>query len=359
MRIRKGFYRVTAQRLARGDLGWLSRQARKYFAVRRAVRRGGGKITTGPIIVHLFSTNRCDSRCVMCDLPSRPADYEFTTGDYEVMLGQFVELGVTGLALTGGEPTLREDIHHLLSRSVAAGLDTILVTNGLTLDRQIGTILELGINTVNVSLESADPAVHDRTRGLPGAFGKTTGNLRQLLRAIREKKGRTEVVVSTVLGPENIARDKIDGLLEYVDSLGIGRVVFCPLHDFDYRRKAVGIGDVNLDYDLSRHLLTHPRRSIIDNSDWYLERLNRVFRNRQPPSGCVAGYTTLFIDWEMNLYPCKAFLEMRQPIADLRTTGKSLREIWHSEEYGAFRRFCPTCSRCFLSANREFDGVFR
>ncbi len=359
MRQRKGFYRIAAQRLARGDLGWLARQARKYLTVRNAVRRGDGKIATGPIIVHLFSTNRCDSRCVMCDLPSRPAAYEFTTADFEDLLVQFVELGVTGISFTGGEPTLREDIHQLLTLSAAADLDTILVTNGLTLDRHIDQLVELDLNTVNVSLESSDPAVHDRIRGIPGAFARTTGNIRQLLAEIRKAKGRTEIVISTVLGPDNTAREEIDRLLEYVNGMGIRRVIICPLHDFDCRYQAVGIRGLSLDYDLSRHLLSHPRRSIIDNSDWYLQQLDAVLQGRRPPAGCVAGYTTLFIDWELKVYPCKAFLEIQKPIADLRASGRKLSDVWHSEEYRAFRRFCPGCSQCFLSANREFDGVFR
>lgn len=358
MKMRKGFYRITVQHLRRGELGWLFRQVKKYFGIKRSISRGDGKISTGPIIVHLFSTSRCDSRCIMCDLPNRLVGYEFTTADFKDMLSQFIELGVTGISLTGGEPTLRKDIHELMFLCRDAGLDTILVTNGLTLDRHIDKIIELNLNTVNVSLESADPAVHDRIRGIPGAFEKTTGNIKKLIQAIREKRAQTEVVISTVIGPDNLTREKINSLLEYVDSLGIGRVVFCPVHDFDCRRKTVGIGNMDLDYDLSKHLLTHPRRSIIDNSDLYLGQLNEVINTRHPPSGCVAGYTTLFIDWAMNVYPCKAYLEMETPLFNLKESNRDLKDIWYSETFDEFRRFCSTCSRCFLSVNREFDGVF-
>jgi len=358
MKRRKGFYRITAQHLRRGELGWLLRQAKKYFRIRRSLVRGNGRTATGPIIVHLFSTSRCNSKCIMCDLPNRPVEYEFTTADFRNMLWQFIELGVTGISFTGGEPTLREDIHELLSLSRAAGLDTILVTNGLTLDRHIKNIIELDLNTVNVSLESADPAVHDRVRGIPGAFIKTTDNVKALIRAIRGKKAQTEIVISTVIGPDNLNREKIDNLLEYVDSLGIGRVVFCPVHDFDCREKKVGIGAMDLNFDLSGHLLNHSRRSIIDNSDLYLSRLNEVINTRHPPIGCVAGYTTLFIDWEMNIYPCKAYLEIGTPLFNLKESDRDLKDIWYSETFNEFRRFCPTCSKCFLSVNREFDGVF-
>ncbi len=359
MKYRKGLYRIALRRVRRGDLRWLFRQARKYRRIRRALARPDGRTGAGPVIAHLFSTARCDSRCVMCDIPARAGGYEFTTGDFRRMLAGFVELGVGGIAFTGGEPTLRPDIHELLSLSRRAGLETILVTNALTLDRHIEDIISLGIGTVNVSLDGAEASVHDAIRGVEGAFARTTANIRRLTERIKDSGAGTEVVISSVLQSANSRRSAIDSFLRFVGTLGVNRVIFCPVHDFSLKDKKIEVGRIETDGEIGDYLRHHPRRTLIDNSDWYLGRLDEVIKTRQAPSGCVAGYTTLFIDWELNLYPCKAYLETGQSLANLRRDRRTLAEIWYGEEFNAFRSFCPTCRKCFLTVNREFDGVFR
>lgn len=359
MKYRKGLYRITLRRVQRGDLGWLFRQARKYRRIKRALARPDGRTGAGPVIVHLFSTARCDSRCVMCDIPARAGGYEFTTADFRRLLTGFVQLGVGGISFTGGEPTLRPDIHELLSLSRQAGLETILVTNALTLEPHIEDILSLGIGTVNVSLDGAEASVHDAIRGVEGAFARTTANIRRLTEKIRRSGAGTEVVISSVLQSANSSRPAIDSFLRFVSTLGVNRVIFCPVHDFRRKEKMIEVGRIQTDGEIGDYLRRHSRRPLIDNSDWYLQRLDGVIKSRQAPSGCVAGYTTLFIDWELNLYPCKAFLETGQLLANLRRDNRSLAEIWYGEEFDAFRNFCPTCRKCFLTVNREFDGVFR
>ena len=359
MRFRKGFYRMALRRIRRGNLGWLVRQAVKYRRIRRALKRPDGRTGSGPVIAHIFSTARCDSRCVMCDIPGRAGDGEFSTADFRKMLEGLLQLGVGGISFTGGEPTLREDIHDLLALSRRRGLETILVTNGLTLDRHIEKIVELEVGTVNISLDGCEASVHDAIRGVEGAFVRTTANIRRLTDRVRSAGAGTDVVISTVLQTANAGRDRIDAFLRFVAGLGADRVIFCPVHDFSRGEQKIEIGRIETDRGIGQFLRRHPLRSLIDNSDRYLDRLDEVIRSRRPPAGCVAGYTTLFVDWEMNLYPCKAYLEIGKPLAGLRRDHRSLAGIWHGEEFNAFRRFCPSCRQCFLTANREFDGVFR
>lgn len=359
MKHRKGLYRMALRRLRRGDLGWLARQAVRYRRIRRALKRADGRTGSGPVIAHIFSTARCDSNCVMCDIPARADEYEFTTGDFKEILEGLIELGVGGVSFTGGEPTLRPDIRRLLEMSRRAGLETILVTNALTLDRHIAWIVEAGVGTVNISLDGSEASVHDASRGVEGAFVRTVANIRRLTDRIRSSGAGTDVVISTVLQSANSGREQVDAFLRFVAGLGVDRVIFCPVHDFNRREERIEIGRIGIDYDIGGFLRRHPLRSLIDNSDWYLDRLDEVIRSRRPPSGCVAGYATLFIDWALNLYPCKAYLEIGQSLADFRRDPRSLAEIWHGEEFSAFRRFCPSCRKCFLTANREFDGVFR
>lgn len=70
------------------------------------------------------------------------------------------ELGIESIRLTGGEPTVRRDLHRLIS--MLAGLRTqggepvelSLTTNGSSLARQADLLAAAGLKRVNVSLDS-------------------------------------------------------------------------------------------------------------------------------------------------------------------------------------------------------------
>jgi cyclic pyranopterin phosphate synthase len=70
-----------------------------------------------------------------------------------------LELGVTGIRLTGGEPTVRADLP-VLVRMLAGlrpGLDLSVTTNGLKLVAMADELREAGLTRVNVSLDTLKP----------------------------------------------------------------------------------------------------------------------------------------------------------------------------------------------------------
>ena len=109
-------------------------------------------------------TDRCNLRCVYCmpaeGMPWLPKDdlltYEEITRFARIALG----LGVTGIRLTGGEPTVRQDLPVLVAMldRLAPGLDLSLTTNGLKLVAMAEALKNAGLKRVNVSLDTLDPA---------------------------------------------------------------------------------------------------------------------------------------------------------------------------------------------------------
>jgi cyclic pyranopterin phosphate synthase len=72
----------------------------------------------------------------------------------------FVDLGVTKLRLTGGEPLLRRDVEELVARLAAIGdLDLTLTTNAALLAQKAGALADAGLTRVTVSLDSLDDEV--------------------------------------------------------------------------------------------------------------------------------------------------------------------------------------------------------
>jgi len=108
-------------------------------------------------------TDRCNLRCVYCmpseGMPWLPKDdlltYEELTRFARVCLG----LGVTGIRLTGGEPTVRHDLPVLVRMldGLRPDLDLSITTNGLKLVDMAEPLRAAGLKRVNVSLDTLDP----------------------------------------------------------------------------------------------------------------------------------------------------------------------------------------------------------
>ena len=120
-------------------------------------------------------TDRCNFRCPYC----MPAEiygerYEFlprsellTFEEIERLVRTFVELGVTKVRLTGGEPLVRNGLENLVARLAAvAGIrDLTLTTNGYLLaDKALG-LKEAGLKRLTVSLDSLDEDVFKAMNG--------------------------------------------------------------------------------------------------------------------------------------------------------------------------------------------------
>jgi radical SAM protein with 4Fe4S-binding SPASM domain len=149
-----------------------------------------------PLYIAWEITHRCNARCLHCYSASGPdsscAD-ELSTGEALDVIDQLAEAGLLMLAFSGGEPMMRPDWRTLVRHAVESGLGVNVGTNGSTVTaRTAGILKSLGIHSVTVSLDSHDPAVHDRFRQSPGLFTRTVAAIRFLVeRRVRVVVGFT------------------------------------------------------------------------------------------------------------------------------------------------------------------------
>ncbi len=136
-----------------------------------------------PQTVFLAATYRCQCNCAPCyaDVKGRKNVYEMTTEELKAKIDQVKALGAIHLNLTGGEPLLREDIVSLIAHAHDIGLITRISTNGdlLTRDR-VAELSRAGLNQCGIAIDDADPATHDRLRGLNGLFDRAVQGFRFL-----------------------------------------------------------------------------------------------------------------------------------------------------------------------------------
>lgn len=178
-----------------------------------------------PIVVWNL-TRTCNLRCVHCysDSQARRYEGELSTAECRAVLKDLAEFGVPVVLFSGGEPLVRSDIFDLIEYGRSLGLRVVLSTNGTLIDRAVAQRLaKLEVNYVGISLDSAVPTVHDRFRGVSGAFQRTLEGLR----ACREaglKLGLRLTLTAQTAG-------QLDELFDLIEREGIQRVCFyhlCP-----------------------------------------------------------------------------------------------------------------------------------
>ncbi len=122
-----------------------------------------GRIATD---LRVSLTDRCNLRCAYC-MPAEGLDWlprpALLTDDEVLRLVRIgVErLGITEVRFTGGEPLLRRGLPGIVARTMALRPrpEISVTTNGIGLDRLAGPLAEVGLDRVNVSLDTLRPEV--------------------------------------------------------------------------------------------------------------------------------------------------------------------------------------------------------
>ena len=135
--------------------------------------------------LRLAVTDRCNLRCFYC-MPEEGIKYLpkkalLTYEEIERLVSLFASMGITKVRLTGGEPFVRTDLMQLIRRIKTIGIDDIhLTTNGILTGPHIPELKELGIASVNLSLDTLDrKRFHEITRR--DEFNKTWDTFLQLV----------------------------------------------------------------------------------------------------------------------------------------------------------------------------------
>ena len=67
---------------------------------------------------------------------------------------KFVQMGVKKIRLTGGEPLVRKNVEYLLRELGKLPVELAITTNGVVVDKFIDIFKEIGLNKINISLDS-------------------------------------------------------------------------------------------------------------------------------------------------------------------------------------------------------------
>ena len=218
-----------AVRLLGGDMEE-ARRALRDPAIRRGIAlvlEGLGRygVTVpqklpAPFLVVWDFTNMCNLRCIHCyQRASRPTPDELTLEEKLDLVRQLDEAGVAAVALSGGEPTIHPHFYRIVEELAGRGIYVAVATNGTAFadKARLERAVRAGLRYVEVSVDSADPKVHDRFRGVPGAWEK----------AVQALRNAVELGVSNGLAVTVTKMNvhEIPAILDLAEEIGVDRVV--------------------------------------------------------------------------------------------------------------------------------------
>src|SRR5689334_12776217 len=180
-------------------------------------------------------TDRCDLRCTYCmseHMTFLPKKDLLTLEELDRLCSAFVAKGVRKLRITGGEPLVRKNILWLfraLSRHLAAGtLDELtLTTNGSQLPKFAQQLRDTGVERINISLDTLDPA---RFKAITrwGDFGQVMAGI-----DAAEKAGLAIKLNAVAL--KGVNEDEIGDLIGFAHGRGFDLTLIetMPMGDID------------------------------------------------------------------------------------------------------------------------------
>lgn len=312
-------------------------------------------------------TRNCNLSCVHCRAAATMGPYE---GELDTQAGfqlidQIKAVGDPIIILTGGEPLLRPDIFEIARYGTDRGLRVVMAPNGTLITEDTAEkMAAAGIKRISISLDGATREVHDRFRGVQGAF---QGALQGIDRA---KKAGIEFQINTTITKSNL--DQIAAIQKLAIKLGAvahhifllvptGRgkyIVDKEINAMEYEET------LNWFYDqreitplqLKATCAPHYYRILRQNSKrdgkkvtFETHGLDAVTR------GCLGGIGFCFISHTGIVQPC-GFLDLN--CGDI--TQKPFQEIWNdSEIFRNLRDFDSLKGKCGVCEYRKVCGGCR
>jgi MoaA/NifB/PqqE/SkfB family radical SAM enzyme len=294
--------------------------------------------------------NRCNCRCVMCDIWKRTDAREISPGELARHIDDIVSLGVEHVVFTGGEPLMHSDLFRLAAPLRARGIRMTLLSTGLLLAHYATRIVD-SIDEVIVSLDGPRE-VHDAIRRVPGAFDR----LVEGVRAIHHASARCTVQArnaahlrATVAAARAIGLRSISFLAADLDSTAFDRPVAWP----ESRKAAVAPDLPALEREMECLIAEYPADGFILEPPWKLRRIVshfRAHRGLEPHTAPRCNAPWVSAVWEANgdVRPCF----FHAPIGN--TANGTLAQIVNGPAAVEFRENLnvaenPVCQRCVCS----------
>ncbi len=289
-------------------------------------------------------TYRCNFRCRFCGYWDDPLGRrgEPDASAYAEGARKLASMGTLLVSLAGGEPTLRRDLPQIV-RAVGRFHFPFVTTNGWRVRPDSAReLMRAGLWGVSVSIDYADPDMHDAARGVKGAWHQAWRAV-EMLRDARVHRWQRVNVIAVLLA-DNI--DHIEPLVE----MAARRGVYFMVQPYGRLKTGSRTWEHN-DGPVSPRLLDLRRRwpNFLSNP-YFLARFDQHLHGGVP--GCRAGRSFFNIDSTGDVAVCVERKD--RPVANLfRHSAGEIRRRLRRAARG------NDCRNCWYNCRGEVESLYR
>jgi len=297
-----------------------------------------------PPYVVFFVTSRCNSRCKMCfywkEIEGASFEKELTLEEIKKISAGMP--GFYSLAISGGEPFLRNDLAEICKTFVKNNeiKHLSIPTNGLLTESIINQTENICKNSPKTKIEiefSIDgPArIHNEIRGVKDNFETAMANIKKL-KELEKTYPNLRIKVNTTFSKYN--QNHINELIDFLkEKLELNRTNVSILHG-EARIKEAEEYDIDLyektaDYLAKKQIVSRPiglfDLFMISIKHHARKLLIKAVREKKYPLNCQALKKFIVIRENGKVYPCEP---LDRPIGNLRENNYSLPRLLNSKE---------------------------
>jgi len=231
----------------------------------------------------------CNLRCVHCSVKrfqGKNPRRTFTLDDVRSLARQADEMGLARFVITGGEPLVFKDFDDVVAAIDPQKFYINCDTNGWLLDDERARHLKsIGVDRIQLSIDSLDPKQHDQFRNAEGSHARA---LRAVDAALNAGLG---IFIQTVVTKQRLRSQEFIDFVEFFNEKNIGVFVTYakPVGSWE------GKFDVLVDRDDMKYMET-------------LEQKHQVFTHLTPAyglnMGCIAVKGMVSVTQYGDVMPC-------------------------------------------------------
>lgn len=309
----------------------------------------------GPKILMLSPTDYCNLKCKTCWRLRENANLNQPSSKFlKKIIKDAKKMKVETIDLTGGgEPFLRKDILETMSLVKELGMKGVITTNATLLKKEhIESIVEMGWDEINFSLDGSTPGVNDHIRG-KGVFKKVV-NAIKLFQNIKENRKSSKPIerFSFVITKKNLV--DVKNYIKLAKNLKVNAINFSVLFEWE-SNKELWLNQKNINETIRKSFKLAKRFGIKTNLK---SIISYGIDEHQPPKFCFAPWYMLFINAGQEAMACCTLASLYQNVLG---GVNSLEGVWYGKKMEAFRKrmkrriFFKECKKCLPEFIQNFN----